>query len=242
MPEESRKNNPLELTLHMCIFSINVVWSFLGFVYLIFNGYLFGDRVWWSYAMKGELELLTLLALPSRDYRLYHAILWYFAGSHIYYNFGIMDIENLSIFYRNHLIKMVYGILWKGNMSCDFPARGYMVHTESIMAMSNNPAAQKTEGTQSQPPGSHTATTAGSLHQFPYVQHGRDGQRPTLQEGLLPLDFILFNICFYIHKSSRRQLCSITYTSSTNFLFTSLSFPSEWHKRIILRKYNQWVL
>lgn len=103
-------------------------------------------------------------------------------------------------------------------MSCDFPACGYVIYTESIMAMSNKPAAQKTEGTWI-PQGAHTATTAGSLHQLPCVQHGRDGQRPALWGG--SFYFIRFNICFYIHKSNRRQLCEITCTSSTNCLFTA---------------------
>lgn len=53
-------------------------------------------------------------------------------------------------------------------MICDFPVRGYIVHTESTMAMSTKPTAQKTEGEQ-RPQGTHTATTVGAWHQFPCV-------------------------------------------------------------------------
>lgn len=80
-------------------------------------------------------------------------------------------------------------------MSCDFPACGYVIYTESIMAMSNKPAAQKTEGTWI-PQGAHTATTAGSLHQLPCVQHGRDGQRPALRGGAFTSSILTFAFTF----------------------------------------------
>lgn len=162
-------------------------------------------------------------------------MLWYFPGSHIYYNFGQHGHGELKCLPRQSSYKNGVRNTDRATWAVTF----LLVDTQFTLkalwpCLTNLQLKRQTAH------GAHRAPTL-QLRQalcisFLVYNMGVMG-RGLLYRGAY-FYFICFNTCFYIRNSNRRQLCEITYTSSSNCLFTAfLSQPSDikgsyWENRI----------
>lgn len=150
----------------------------------------------------------------------------YFPGSHIYYNFGHHGHGELKCLPRQSSYK---NGVWNTDRAT-WAVTSLLVDTW-FTRKASWPCLTNLQLKRQKAHGSHRAPTL-QLQQalcisFLVYNMGVMG-RGLLYGGGGSFYFIRFNICFYIHKSNRRQLCEITYTSSTNCLFTAfLSHPSD---------------
>lgn len=168
----------------MSIFSINTIWYFLFVVCLINFAVViwFWDRVWWSYATKGDFVLLTRLAPHSR---LQHAMLQYFPGSHIYYNFGQHGHGELKCLPHQSSYKNGVWNTDRATWAVTFLLVDRRFTRKALWPCLTNLQLKRQEAH-----GAHRAPTLQlpqALHQLPCVQHGRDGQKPALLGGGLHL-------------------------------------------------------